>query len=764
MVDILRSERADAHRRIDTRPEPFVAVVALLAAIAPASLTGSEVIDVVQRVLLVAFVSYVGCHGRRLTWLIAGFVLAVPAAGASMLLALAGLAVLVAANVPRRRSRAIGAIGLGLSFNAALWYPADVGLLGPLAAGLAASLVVASGVRFVRSTKRRVVVGVAIATGIVVVVAGALASIAMVLAYRDVRDGSEAARRALAAARDGDGEAAAVSLFDAEEAFQGGGSIVDGPLAMPARLVPGLAQQVSAVQETVRQGTRIAEAGGDLIATADYDRLQYEGQLDLDQVRELAAPAARVDAVLDTAAVELADLAEGSLLPPLRNRIEDFDRQIASARRDARLASSLLEVTPGLFGADGDRRYLIIFMTPAELRGAGGFIGSYAELTATDGEVELSRSGRIADLIFAVPDGIRTISGPQDYLDRYGRFNPQDFLQDTTLSPHFPSSAQVIAELYPQSGGRPVDGVIGVTPTGLAALLELTGPVDVPGLDEPLTAANAVEVLTRSQYIDVPEDAERGDILTEATRVTFERLIDSSLPAPRRIARALSPATRSGHLRLWSPDSTEQDVFVQIGADGSLVLPERGDGFSVIQQNTGNNKLDAYLERTITYRPTVDVATGSLRATMRIELTNAVPTLDLPRAVVGNSRGAPVGTNISWLSVVTRHSVTSATLDGERLALGPGTERGLMAWDSPLIHIPPGETVVIEIQIEGSLDLREGYDLQILPQPVANADDMTVDLALRNGTLREDGSRGSTLLGDEPVTVPTSWSLELERS
>ena len=66
-------------------------------------------------------------------------------------------------------------------------------------------------------------------------------------------------------------------------------------------------------------------------------------------------------------------------------------------------------------------------------------------------------------------DGTLTLdAAPPDWMHRYG---PQGFaigadarvVRDPwsiiNLSPHFPSTAQVIQELYPQSGGRHLDGV-----------------------------------------------------------------------------------------------------------------------------------------------------------------------------------------------------------------------------------------------------------------------------------------------------------------
>jgi hypothetical protein len=745
------------------RPELVAAAAAAAAVFAPASLTGNAAVDAVERAFLAAFVTYVGCHGRRWAWLAAAAAVVVPARETSLLIALAALVTVVLSAIPERRQRGWGAVGLALMVNAVLWYPEGTPTWGVAVAVAALVLVVGSGLPNLRAPKRRVARAVTVALVVLPILAGFAAAAAMGLSYRNVQSGSTAARDALDAARSGDAEGAAADLATSRDEFGQAADRVSGPLTLPAMLVPGLAQQVGAVQTTVDQGKAIASTADDLVATADYDRLSYDGRLDLAQVEALAEPTTRADAALVDARAELERLQGASLLPPLRDRIDQFAEDIDEARSDTALASALLEVTPGLFGADGPRSYLIIFVTPAELRGAGGFIGSYAQLDIVDGKATISRSGRIDDLLEGPNKGNRTLTGPDDYLARYGRFQPGDFLQDATQSPHFPSSASVIAQLYPQAGGAPVDGVIAVDPTGLAALLELTGPVLVPGLDEALSSENAVEILTRRQYLELGDRAARGEILAGATQSTFQRLTESSLPAPRTLADALSPAVRAGHLRLWSPNPDEQAVFERIGATGDLVIADGADGLSVVQQNSGNNKLDAYLQRSITYEPRVDAVTGELTAELRIELRNEVPSTDLPPAVVGNTRGVPVGTNLAALSVFTPHRVARAAIDGEPVVLGPGTERGLNAWDTPLLQIPPGGTVVVTMQLEGGVDLERGYRLDILPQPVANPDRFTATLRVTSGNITGTGATSQELLDDEPLEAPTTIRVPVER-
>ena len=53
-----------------------------------------------------------------------------------------------------------------------------------------------------------------------------------------------------------------------------------------------------------------------------------------------------------------------------------------------------------------------------------------------------------------------------------------------------------------------VDGVMSVDPEGLAALLRLTGGVDVADWPETITADNVVDVTLRDAYLKYPEDTE----------------------------------------------------------------------------------------------------------------------------------------------------------------------------------------------------------------------------------------------------------------
>jgi hypothetical protein len=277
-------------RSTGPRPDAFALAMGAAAAFAPASLTGIATVDVIERVLFAGGVAYVGAHGRRWSWLVSGAVVASVARGPSLAIAVASLAVLVLAMAPKRRVRAAGALGIGGLANALLWLPPGtsslaigIGLLGLIAP-------LATGLPYLRTPKRRVARAALWGVAGVMGLSTVLLAAAMALAYGDVREGSDQARIALEAARDGDGDRASIALGQGADAFTAADARLRGPLAAPARVVPGLAQQLRAVEVTVDQGLRIARSADALVATADYDGLQYDGQLDLDQVQELEGP------------------------------------------------------------------------------------------------------------------------------------------------------------------------------------------------------------------------------------------------------------------------------------------------------------------------------------------------------------------------------------------------------------------------------------------------------------------------------------------
>ena len=523
------------------------------------------------------------------------------------------------------RLRVLGALSAGLAVQVLLRQP-SYGFQGAsaLVGALAVGPVLLSAHRRCRAEVRhRNVVAASLILGLGVVLT-LLFGVAALLAAHQLKDGANEAQAALEAARRGDTATAQDRLRSAESSFEAAYRYTAAPWARPARLVPLVAQHAEAMLVATEQGRSVAAAGGSVARVGDYRNLKYRsGRIDLRKVDALAAPLGQASVVLDAARQRLSGLDRSWLLGPVSGRLNHLINEIDHASDEARIATEVVRHAPGLLGGHGTRTYFVAFVNPAEERGGGGFLGNYGILTAQNGKLRLTRSGPIKQLIDARKPGQRVLKGPRDYLNRYGRFKPADFFQDVTFSPHFPSTADVIEQLYPQSGGRRLDGVISIDPYGLAALLKLTGPIKVPGLDQSLTAQNAADTLLRRQYLTFgdADNSLRKDLLVQASRITFDKLTSGNLPSPERLVQLLGPMVRQRRLMLSATRPSEEHLFHDIGADGAL--PKiRGDFLMVSHQNFGNNKMDAYLHRTIAYEATVDPSSGRIDATATITMKN----------------------------------------------------------------------------------------------------------------------------------------------
>ena len=129
----------------------------------------------------------------------------------------------------------------------------------------------------------------------------------------------------------------------------------------------------------------------------------------------------------------------------------------------------------------------------------------------------------------ANPSG-RSLTGLEEFLPFWGRFGfsgaqgttAADVWSNLTMAPDFPTVAQVITQLYPQSGGEPIDGAFAVDPEGIAALMSFTGPVTVTGVDEPYRGEHRRFIISDQYELSDPRHA---DVLDEIAGTAAARLL-----------------------------------------------------------------------------------------------------------------------------------------------------------------------------------------------------------------------------------------------
>jgi len=457
-------------------------------------------------------------------------------------------------------------------------------------------------------------------------------------------------------------------------------------------------------------GRELAQTGADTARSADPDDVKpRNGTVPLDEVRALDAPLSTAADALARARSDLADLDSPWLVGLLARKLDTLDAKVARGARDAETARLAVEVVPKLLGGEGDRRYFVAFQTPAEQRGDGGLIGNFAEITYTNGDISLTRNARDSDWNLGNPGVTRTLTAPEDFKHRYGPSHPENTIQNVTLSPDFPSVAQVIEGVYPQTGGEPVDGVISMDPIALAQFLRLTGSVRVPGYNVELTPDNTADILLREQYTLFPDSNVRAEFLKAVVRAVFDRLESAELPGPKEIGNILGPMVREGRLQLHSTKPDEQAFFRRIGAARELPNP-RGDFLGVVTQNGAGNKIDVFQHRAVQYDARVDPSTGALEATATISVRNDAPASGLPDYIIGSYPGNPLpfGTSRVVLSVYSPHLLASATVNGQPTKILEGRERGRNVYTT-VFDIPAGGTGQAAFVLRGGVDLQSTH-------------------------------------------------------
>jgi hypothetical protein len=758
-----------------TPPQAVPAAAALAAvalALGDAAPTGWEPFDLLLRAALGA-VTVLSAARLPLGWSVwlasvsmaataiagTGWWEGVGAAGAALVVVL-----LVAAG-PQPSLQAVAAAAV-VAPLAHLDWPVATGA-SALATALATLPILLAGIGAAPHRVRRIVARGLLVTCTVVAVGAVVGVVSALRARTDVDRAVDAALEGLDQVSEEDTGPAVERLRDAQAAFESADRALRAWWAKPALLVPGVAQHARAVATMADAGAELSGTAATSLEDADLDRLQpVGGQIDLAALDEVGGPLREAAEVLRRSDDRLRAVRSPLLVAPVADRLATLGREVADARAQADTAEAALDVAPGLLGGDGPRRYFVVMHTPSELRGAGGFMGSWGELVVDDGRFDLARTGRLRELIDggADPKG-RRIEGQPEFVAHWGQ-DPAIAWGTIAFSPDFPTVASIIAQLYPQSGGQPVDGVIALDPAAYAALLELTGPISVPGTSTRLSSDNAEEYLLHGQYLDFEEDDREG-FLEEATEALFDELTSGDLPSPRVFGEELGPAVAGRHLQLFSVDEDEQRFLTSIDAEGSARRRDVGDAIGIVGQNYNGNKIDYFLRRQLTYDVTWDPSTGAVEGTVEVRVENLAPADGLPDSVIrwgGDvSRGqTPVadGENFHLLSLYTAFGVEDLTLDGAPAALQwDDRDLGYRAQDV-FVRVPSASGSVVAGRVAGAVEPGRSYELELLRQPTAVPDEVVVRIHLADGWELRGG--GSTFEWSGDTTTPVRLRVDAE--
>lgn len=291
-------------------------------------------------------------------------------------------------------------------------------------------------------------------------------------------------------------------------------------------------------------------------------------------------------------------------------------------------AKPAIEKLPNVMGVEEERKYMVMFQNDAELRATGGFMTAFAILRVEKGKIYQEKSEDIYALDnkfnsrLPAPDIIRK------YLPLVYRFN----LRDMNLSPDFKVSMDTFSGYYNDLPGEPeIDGIIAVDTQVLRDIVEVLGPIEVPGYGT-YSAQNDARC-------DCPQIVYELELLADRPLAThredrkgvlapmLQAILVKSYGAPKQIWPALfQTAFRNigeKHVLFYMYDEEEQQAAELLNIAGRIQGFD-GDYFHLNDTNLAGAKSNMFTDHQVEQQ--IEIASdGTITKTVTIKYQNPYP-------------------------------------------------------------------------------------------------------------------------------------------
>lgn len=439
-----------------------------------------------------------------------------------------------------------------------------------------------------------------------------------------------------------------------------------------------LAQQLPLVGDDVRSVRAVTQVSGELTGpladdlfqlrtTLDPEQIRpHDGQVDLalfelarDQIQVAGADIAELDARLDF-------LDEADLLGPLGDRVHRFADEVDGLRALTEYGDGVLEMMPRLLGAEGSRRYVVVFQNNAELRSTGGIPTAFAVVEADRGRLSMRDQGTVPEFGGVHEKPVLPETAEERFLfDR----KLAKYMPNANLTPHWPRTGALLQQMWLDKTGEKVDGVLSVDPVALSYVLRGTGPVQLRD-GKVARSDNAVQLLLNQTYFDYAGQAAQNDFFEDSARRIFDFLVRGEGDAGTAL-RGVYDGVREGRGLAWLSDPAEQQRLsggiVAGELRGDLSGEARGEAeerpdIGVFLNDSTATKLDFYVssQTDITREECLDNGGQVLQVTttLRSRVPDAVDTF--PELLIGFRPAGRVG---DLLTTVMAYGPVGSTIE-----------------------------------------------------------------------------------------------------
>jgi hypothetical protein len=526
---------------------------------------------------------------------------------------------------------------------------------------------------------------------------------------------------------DGDTKGADASFRTLQANASDAAALTGDPVWRAAEIIPVIGANLAAVREAAGivddvSRNAIARIVGISATVGVGEFAPVDGAVQLQPLIDAQPGLAAAAVVFDSANRRAQAIDTDATIGVVTKAIKKLKDTLAEATVVVDTVDRAATLLPPMMGAGSERNYVLLFQNPAELRATGGIPGALAQLKVSGGAIALTQQASSGDFPMAAAPVAEL---PLETRALYGDITGQ-YMQDVNLTPQFPLTAPLAAEMWRQKFGVQVDGVMSVDPVALSYLLRATGPIPLTTGDV-LTSDNAVQLLLTDVYSRYKDPRAQDAFFSAAAAAVFNAVATGAAD-PSKMLDALTQAGDERRLLVWSANPDEQAELAETTIAGGLPVSDtKTDRIGVYFNDATGSKMGTHLQTQIDTGRKVCRADGLPQSDVEITLTNTAPTdaaTSLPKYVTGGGAYGVAPGNIKL--VVNIYGMPGSanlglTRDGVEFAHHSTTDSGYPV-SAVEVELAPGQTTTLVSSFLGA----ERSNAQIVIQKTPEVNISTV--------------------------------------
>ncbi len=301
--------------------------------------------------------------------------------------------------------------------------------------------------------------------------------------------------------------------------------------------------------------------------------------------------------------------------PVFNNADQLISEQYLKYRSDLKNLDSFLAGLLQIFGSVEEKHILLIFHNPAEIRPAGGFIGSYGDLVVREGQM--------------IGLEVQDIYWPDHPMNFKLKVIPPEPLQaivtdwaarDANWFFDFPTSARTVisflenSKIYKEKNIH-FEGAIAINIRVMETILDFIGPVNIEEYGLVVNSDNFLLEIQRE--VETGRDKKPGQnpkrILSVLTPLILEKLNTLGGEEQKKLFDNLKNHFAKKDIMIFAKDSSLATFLSSLNVDGAVYkLPTSfwGSYLAVVNANIAGGKSDAFVDEMVEVRSDIDTDGG----------------------------------------------------------------------------------------------------------------------------------------------------------